>query len=288
MPGRSSTNKNPSKDDKQFSLFEAAPALELVSPSNERSIFNDPAFASNKTLPIHRWVPWIAGFSSSFVKDALNRYLDGKGTILDPFAGVGTTLVEGALLGHNGIGFEINPYAASACRVKVNAYQIALEKLYDEIHRFQTFYDGTFLMKETPQSKPPKGFKTREAFYSPQVLHKVLIVQDFINTIQDTALQDLFRLAFVSTMVRYSNYSYEPSLGRRVSAGKENIEDFHVSTTILYKLTEMAEDIRWVQTHLPHGSVQVKIINNSFFQYRTYLPPQSADLIVTSPPYLNN
>src|SRR2546430_12779258 len=50
----------------------------------------------------------------------------------------------------------------------------------------------------------------------------------------------------------------------------------------------MAEDIRWVQTHLPHGSVQVKIINNSFFQYRTYLPPQSVDLIVTSPPYLNN
>src|SRR6266571_9214409 len=104
MPGRSSTNKNPSRDDKQFSLFETAPALDLVSPNNERPVFNDPAFASNKTLPIHRWVPWIAGFSSSFVKDALNKYLDGKGTVLDPFAGVGTTLVESVLLDHNRIG----------------------------------------------------------------------------------------------------------------------------------------------------------------------------------------
>ncbi len=33
--------------------------------------FSDPAFAKNKTLPIHRWVPWIAGFASTFVHDAI-------------------------------------------------------------------------------------------------------------------------------------------------------------------------------------------------------------------------
>jgi hypothetical protein len=32
--------------------------------------FRDTTFLINKTLPIHRWVPWIAGFSSRFVKDA--------------------------------------------------------------------------------------------------------------------------------------------------------------------------------------------------------------------------
>ena len=46
--------------------------------TNGSSSFNDPAFAGNKTLPIHRWVPWIAGFSSDFVRDVLERYANGN------------------------------------------------------------------------------------------------------------------------------------------------------------------------------------------------------------------
>src|SRR3972149_2024633 len=126
---------------KQPSLFQINTEPHIALSGNGSSAFNDPAFASNKTLPIHRWVPWIAGFSSEFVKDALRRYLDGKGTVLDPFAGVGTTLIEAVLLGHDVIGFEINPYAALACRVKANAHRIVVEKLDSEIARFQTFYN---------------------------------------------------------------------------------------------------------------------------------------------------
>jgi hypothetical protein len=29
-------------------------------------IFRDPAFEQNKRHAIHRWVPWIAGFSADF------------------------------------------------------------------------------------------------------------------------------------------------------------------------------------------------------------------------------
>jgi hypothetical protein len=37
--------------------------------------FRDPAFTKNKELPLHRWVPWIAGFSAHFVDDYLEKYL---------------------------------------------------------------------------------------------------------------------------------------------------------------------------------------------------------------------
>jgi len=113
---------------------------EVTAPSSNGQDFGDPAFAANKSRPIHRWVPWIAGFSGEFVKNALRRYLDRPGLVLDPFAGVGTTLVEALLLGHQAVGFEINPYAALACRVKTTAYAIAPEKLYSEMARFQDFY----------------------------------------------------------------------------------------------------------------------------------------------------
>ncbi len=271
---------------KQLSLFEAEPE---PSPQNKNgSSFNDPAFAQNKTLPVHRWVPWIAGFSRDFARRTLESYLTTPGVVLDPFAGVGTTLVEAILLGHDAMGFEINPYAALACRVKTGAHRIEVETLYDEISKCQMFYRERTAANHVPKSAPPTGFKTRTEFYSPRVLYKVLTLLDFADTVQNPTVQDLFRLAFAATMVRYSNYSYEPSLGRRASAGKQAIEDFPVAQTLVNKLVEMAEDITWLQSHLPSKHPNVQIISDTFFSYQAHLSPASVDLIVTSPPYLNN
>lgn len=89
-------------------------------------------------------------------------------------------------------------------------------------------------------------------------------------------------------MVRYSNYSYEPGLGRRVSSGKEEIQDFPAIQTITSKLGEVLEDIIWFQSNLLDKQVHAQVINDSYFQYAQYLAPQSIDLIITSPPYLNN
>ena len=70
----------------QASLFDGKDA------ADKGSVFSDPAFSGNKRLPIHRWVPWIAGYSQQFVQDALKRYLPTQGTVLDPFCGVGDNL----------------------------------------------------------------------------------------------------------------------------------------------------------------------------------------------------
>lgn len=262
-------------------------ALPLSSP-NGATGFSDPAFASNKTLPIHRWVPWIAGFSSDFVSTTLTRYLTRPATVLDPFSGVGTTLVEALLHGHQAVGFEINPYAALAIRTKVNAHHIPINLLNCTIRQFENFYEEKATSNYQPHSTPPAGFKTRAAFYSPLVSRKVLIARDFMASLENANLRDVFQLAFAATMVRYSNYSYEPSLGRRVTAGKDVIEDFPVGETILTKLTEMAGDVVWFQARINSSSAPARVINDSFFTYPSHVTPNSIDLVVTSPPYLNN
>lgn len=272
----------------QLQLFETE--IEEVTPvaASKSSAFSDPAFASNKTLPLHRWVPWIAGFSSGFVSNAIDTYMNKKGIILDPFAGVGTTLVEAILRGHDSIGFEINPYAALACQTKLYAYLIDPDVLQDQILQLQAFYNSCMASDYVPKSSAPDGFKTRSDFYSPHVLHKVLIFHDFVDTIENSNIKNLFKVVFAATMVRYSNYSYEPSLGRRVSSGKEEIQDFPVIQTIRNKLEVILEDILWFQAHIADQSVNARVINASFFQYETYLAPESVDMIITSPPYLNN
>lgn len=255
---------------------------------NNHSNFSDPAFSKNKTSPIHRWVPWIAGFSKEFVNDTINHYISGNGTILDPFSGVGTTLIEALISGNDSVGFEINPYAAFACRTKLNAPKIDESKLEREIQNFIHFYKDCLKSKRSLKSEFPEGFKTRVEFYSPKVLRKVLIVQDFIRAIEDSDISDLFKLAFTSTMVKYSNYSYEPSLGTRKGSGKENILDSDVGTIVVSKLDEFLEDIRWIKSQLGELCPSYKIYNDSFFNYEEYLKKGSVDLLVTSPPYLNN
>ena len=45
----------------------------------------------------------------------------------------------------------------------------------------------------------------------------------------------------------YSNYSYEPSLSRRATAGKQDVVEADVTAAIVGKLSEMTEDIGLLQ-----------------------------------------
>lgn len=256
--------------------------------NGEKAVFSDPAFATNKRQPIHRWVPWIAGFASEFVQDALDRYLHEPGVVLDPFAGVGTTLIEALRKGHDAVGFEINPYAALASEVKTAASRIDPASLRTEIANLEAFFREAIRTNYQPRHSSPEGFRSRTEFYSPSVLHKVLVLWDHIESIDDQKLARVFRLAFGATMVQYSNYSYEPSLGTRRGAGRADIEDYDVLGTVLGKLAEILEDVSALRRNGGFGQASARVIQDSFFSCEDHLEAMVADIIITSPPYLNN
>jgi len=217
--------------------------------------FRDSSFTKNKSLPLHRWVPWIAGFSADFVEDAINKYLPArnpKSWVLDPFAGVGTTLAEAYLGGLNVVGFEINPYAALATKIKLSAAEISASDLKKKIVAFERFMDRAEkgALKREPRSKAPSGFSGRTQLFSPKVERKVLHALDFINRIEDSVLREVFRLGLGSVMIGFSNYSYEPSLTRRLAVGKPNIQDENVGRVVSAKLRLILEDIAWVQEQM--------------------------------------
>jgi hypothetical protein len=257
--------------------------------------FRDSSFAKNKNLPLHRWVPWIAGFSANFVEDAIQTYLPERNDdcwVLDPFAGVGTTLVESYLSGLNVVGFEINPYAALATKIKLNAMRISVRDLTARIGAFDQFMEKaeSGRSKRDPRSEAPTGFSGRTQLFSPKVQRKVLFALDFINSIEDLTLRDIFRLGLGSVMVSFSNYSYEPSLTRRVAVGKTNIEDANVGLSVSAKLHLMVEDIGWVQGHMKTVGRRPKtrVFSKSIFSAPECLEYNFIDLLITSPPYLNN
>ena len=255
--------------------------------SSPRPCFRDPAFMANRNAPVHRWVPWIAGFSQQFVDDALNRFMCKHGTVLDPFSGVGTTLIEADLAGHDAIGFEINPYALFAANTKLKSHRLNSADLHgtaSQLRKYKSTTNGA-----EPRSKPPENFRTRSAFYSPKVMRKVLLVQDFIDQTRHNLIAKAVRLAFASTMVSYSNYSYEPSLGRKSSVGRPDIDDFPVMETIADKIDAMADDAAWYKTkRSKRRRKDGRVLQGSFLDRYSEIERGSVDLLVTSPPYLNN
>jgi DNA modification methylase len=64
--------------------------------------------------------------------------------------------------------------------------------------------------------------------------------------------------------------------------------DFAVGETIFEKLHDMFEDIVHVQKQARRRASRVNIINDSFFLHQNHIHASSVDLIITSPPYLNN
>ena len=268
-------------------------AEELPSPSAapQNGVFSDTAFTKNRTEPLHRWVPWIAGFSAPFVAGVLEAAAAADPTdvtVLDPFAGVGTTLVEAVRRGHNAIGFEINPYAALVCRVKLKCFDYDVGLLERAIRDLEVHM--AHRSRSRPASKPPLHFHTRSPFFSPAVERKVLRVLDYIAGLQEQWLKDIFRVALGAVMVSFSNYSYEPSLGRRSSAGKSEIEDADVGGILAAKLTQMLTDIALWQLHvatLPKRP-SAELHARSFLTDDRLVPDASVDFLITSPPYLNN
>ena len=251
--------------------------------------FRDTAFRENHNRALHRWVPWIAGFSASFVNGVLEKVASsakGALTVLDPFAGVGTTLIEALKNGHDAIGFELNPYAALACKAKVSASSYEVPALKRRISAFSRYLANG----AQPKARAPEGFASRVPFFSPRVERQVLKCLDFIKAEKDEWIRDLFRVAFGSAMVGFSNYSFEPSLGTRIAAGKPNIEDADVGGAVATKLGEMVEDIIYFQRVTSESSRKPKarVFLGSFFDLAGEVAPKSVDVLITSPPYLNN
>jgi DNA modification methylase len=245
--------------------------------------FSDPAFSENRREPIHRWVPWVAGFSSQFVREALEKYLPKGGVVLDPFAGVGTTLVEAVRRGtsYRAVGLEINPYAAFAAQTKIDAIALNPSAFRAAILRFR---------KEALAARPltpPPGFQSRVPFFSPRIEAQVLRVLAWMEDVRPTALRDLFRLAFASVMVKFSNYTYEPSLGTRAAAGKPNVHEAPVLLILESKLEEMASDMESFQLECPSPGQGI-IHCASWRAGEDTLGKNSAHLVITSPPYANN
>jgi tRNA G10 N-methylase Trm11 len=74
--------------------------------------------------PVHRWFVLGHSFSPALVRHLLERFdLRPRATVLDPFCGAGTTLVETSRASFRAVGLDLSPLAVLASHVKCAAHQ---------------------------------------------------------------------------------------------------------------------------------------------------------------------
>ncbi|TAK33676.1 MAG: class I SAM-dependent methyltransferase [Saprospiraceae bacterium] len=79
-----------------------------------------------RTKHVHRLHPYLGKYIPQLVEIFLRKYFKPGQTVLDPFCGSGTTLVQANELGINSLGFDISAFNVMLCRVKTTTYDLEL------------------------------------------------------------------------------------------------------------------------------------------------------------------
>src|SRR6187431_2271177 len=101
-----------------------------------------------RTKHVHRLHPYLGKFVPQLVEAMLERHLPRAKTILDPFAGSGTTLVQSLESGRDATGVDVAAFNCLLMRVKTAEYNLfSLEhELRDSLRRLEAF----------PGMRPPR------------------------------------------------------------------------------------------------------------------------------------
>ncbi|MFN7928555.1 MAG: DNA methyltransferase [Blastocatellia bacterium] len=243
----------------------------------------------------HDWYRFVLSFPPHLVRGYCKDFgLNEQHTLLDPFCGTGTTLVEARLQGISAYGIEANPFAHFASTVKTD-WCVCPNELLVSSRQIANEAKDHLAVQGIDDQKPFSGaiavqsLRTLSAeeikllltdSISPIPLHKALILLECIKKQQQQSVYQHQLLALAKALVfKIGNLHFGPEIG----VGKAKV-DSPVISAWLCEVEKMAEDLR--QASQTNSTIS-KIHLGDARRVNEYLPPNSVDAVITSPPYPN-
>ena len=251
-------------------------------------------FNKNKQEPIHRWYPFVEGYSKEFIQAIIdeNKEKDIK-CCLEPFSGSATTALELQNLGIKCYSFEINPLMYLIGKVK-------LETHYDIDDTVKWFYyiketRSGFVQADLDSVFPTlyESDKRNKWNYDRDVGLAVRKLDLAINTITNPIYKDLFTIALAAILLEVSNLYRN---GKCLSY-KSNWQNVKLSEEGVFSKFDKKVQDEFFSDIATSSNIRNNVIqqNKSFLYNRDsriaiddIVADNSVDLVITSPPYLNS
>lgn len=208
----------------------------------------------------------------------LNKYLDSDCTILDPFAGSGTTIIEGLKFGANILWLDYNPLSRLICKVKTTYFDILKARL-----------ELTKILNNSNEQKrffKTVNFSNIDFWFQEEVQVGLEVLKENILK-ADEHMQPLFWLAFATTVRKTSDMND----GMLLAAKRVHIEEIPKrSRADVFKYFEIYCEktidaiAEWI---LPLNGQLKKARELSCHDVNKLEGEWRCDAVVTSPPYIN-
>lgn len=238
---------------------------------------NASTFSDNLSLPINRWFRYSAGFSAPWVRSVVHREKQaGRSTVLDPFAGSGTALLESESCGLESTGLEAHPFVARVARAKLSWREDP------ELFRHHT---SNVLRQARATSASTDSFAPLiHKCFTPDVLGRLGgLLKAWMSTADDSPISELSWLTMISILRESSQVG--TAQWQYVLPNKRKVKVSDPFDAFAAKAELMAQDMQIRQGSL-HGPEATLHLDDA--RTCSSVPDGWADLIVTSPPYANN
>lgn len=200
-------------------------------------------------------------------------------TILDPYMGSGTTLVESAIKGINSIGTDLNPLARMMSKVKTTHYDEALIKSqFAEISLHLSFYDESKVINRNFER-----ISNYTYWYSEDILLKLSYLHQLIDEYAKES--DFFRL-ILAEIVREVSFTRNGEF-KRFRMSEDKIANYSPNPFDLFerKTKRNIAGLSAYNNITQRANVTICDFNSTHEIPQDIISAGSIDMVVTSPPY---
>jgi hypothetical protein len=222
-------------------------------------------FQPAKTIPeIPRWI--------------LHKYASLPFTVLEPFSGSGTTIIESLRFGASAYWLDYHPLSRLICRVKTTPFSIS--EILEE--------SATILKKSRQQNHAPEtiDFVNKDFWFQKPVQEGLEILREHILKSKPT-IQPVLWLVFASTVRKTSNANDAMLLAARRPhiekiPKRSRADVFGYFETYLDKAIHAIAEWRSCIDGAAYRAVELSLMDARHLE-----GDWTCDAVITSPPYIN-
>ena len=265
-----------------------------IAPFLSRKIVS---FQGNKGKPAYSWYKYKEAFSAALVEYFLGSYVgQALGKVLDPFAGIGTTLFAASSQGIPADGIELLPIGQEIIRARLLSER---ELTSNDIATLEHWIKS-LPWKEFPERVPFSTIRITENAYPPETIEAIERYRGALQQ-ENEKIQAILRLALLCILesVSYTRKDgqylrWDARSGKRRPGTKafDKGEILAFDASITAKLKEVLSDIRDIQMPVTLFPVKqtmadIRLFEGSCLEVLPTLAATAYGGIMTSPPYCN-